>query len=414
MTHPIPDTLAASDALATVLADPGKVQATVPSDSGRAWSQSLAGGAAGIALLHIERAHSGHGDEALAHAWLRAAFTAPVTAAANANLYVGAPALAFVTHAAAASAGRSQHTLATLDQAVANLTRARLEAAHARIDRGELPEMKEFDLIRGLTGLGVYHLRCNPDHELTHDVLAYLVRLTQPLPTRHGLPAWWTPVAPNGERDPDEFPGGHGNLGLSHGISAPLALLSLAALRGMPVPGLAEAIGRVCAWTDDWLQHDHVGPWWPGLLTHRELHEQHVDPSLRPRPSWCYGVAGTARAQQLAGLALNDTERRRTAEQAVLTTLRNPALPDLLPDLGLCHGMAGLLQAAWRIAGDALDDQITAELPGLASQLVARLPPLMANPELLDGTAGIALALHTFGTNTAPTSGWDAVLLLAL
>lgn len=414
MTHPIPHALAASDALAAALADPDKVKAAALQDSGRAWPQSLPGGAAGIALLHIERAHSGHGDEAIAHAWLRAAFTAPVTVAANANLYAGAPALGFAVHAAAAPAGRSKRTLATLDQAVANITRARLEAAHARIDRGELPEMKEFDLIRGLTGLGVYHLRRHPDHELTRDVLAYLIRLTQPLPARHGLPGWWTPVSTNGELDPEEFPGGHGNLGVSHGIGSALALLSLAALRGIPVAGLAEAIGRICAWTDAWLQHDQVGPWWPGFLTPRNLHEQHVDPSQRPRPSWCYGVAGTARAQQLAGLALNDTGRRQTAERAMLTTLRNPALSGILPELGLCHGMAGLLHAAWRIADDALDDQIAAELPGLTSQLIARIPPLMTDPELLDGTAGVALALHTLGTGTAPTSGWDAVLLLAL
>ncbi|MFI6900334.1 lanthionine synthetase C family protein [Nonomuraea sp. NPDC050394] len=412
-TRPLPDALSASDKLADALADPGKVHASLPPEDGRAWPQSLAGGACGIALLHIERAHAGHGDEARAHAWLEAAFADPVTAAANANLYTGAPALAFVTHAATLPRpGRARRTLAALDEAVDALTRARLDAAHARIDRGELPELKEFDLIRGLCGLGLYHLRRHPDHPITHDVLSYLVRLTQPLPARHGLPPWWTSVAPNGSRDLGAFPGGHGNVGLSHGIGSTLALLSLAALHGLPVAGLAEAISRICAWSDALLRDDESGPWWPGYVTARDLTQHQPAPTHRPRPSWCYGVAGTARAQQLAALALNEPDRHHCAEQAILAALRDPGLDTRLPDPGLCHGVAGLLQAAWRMSSDALDDQIATELPALTGRLIARLPPPESNPELLDGTAGIALALHTLGTGAAPISGWDAALLL--
>jgi hypothetical protein len=35
-----------------------------------------------------------------------------------------------------------------------------------------------------------------------------------------------------------------------------------------------------------------------------------------------------------------------------------------------------------------------------------------AGPGLLDGAAGTALALHTAAHNVAPTSGWDACLLI--
>lgn len=407
MTWPIPQALQTADDLAAELADPHSVR---PSPAaGRAWPQSLAGGATGIALLHVERARSSHGDEATARAWLAAAFAAPVTAAANANLYVGAPALAFVTHAATATTSRAERTLAVLDEAILRLTRLRLAQAHERIDRGDRPQLHEFDLIRGLTGLGVYHLRRHPDHEVTRDVLAYLVRLTQPLTSGDDLPAWWTPVAPNGEHDP-AFPGGHGNFGVSHGVSAVLALLALAQLRDLLAPGLEEAIGRICAWTDRWRQTDLVGPWWPGFISLDQVRDEQAA-SARPRPSWCYGIAGTARAQQLAALAINDPSRQRTAEQAMLSTLRDPALAGRLPETGLCHGLAGLLQAAWRMATDALDDQIAVELPALAVQLATRLPS--ADPELLDGAAGVALALHTLGTGTAPASGWDAAFLLA-
>lgn len=271
--------------------------------------------------------------------------------------------------------------------------------------------MKEFDLIRGLTGLGTYHLRCHPDHPISHDVLSYLVRLTEPLPSGTELPPWWTNVAPNGEPSP-EYPQGHGNFGLSHGIGSVLALLSLAVLRNMPVAGMTDAIERICAWTDLWRQQDDAGPWWPGFITMDQVREQHIRPSLRPRPSWCYGIAGTARAQQLAGMALGDTERQQTAEDAMLAALRSPTQLGLLPEIGLCHGKAGLLQAAWRMATDAGTPDIAAELPRLATQLAAQLSRPQTDPELLDGAAGAALALHTIGFD-AVASDWDAFLLLA-
>ncbi|SEG94751.1 Lanthionine synthetase C-like protein [Actinacidiphila yanglinensis] len=407
-----PNALAAADTVAKALSDPDAVRAAAP-PSDRAWPQSLAGGAAGIALLHIERARSGRGDSDTVHAWLSAAASDDLTAAPNAGLYLGAPAMAFATHTAAGSTRRYQRTLALLDAATLTLTRARLAAAYARIDRGDRPVMKEFDAIRGLTGLGAYHLRAHPDHPITAEVLAYLVKLTEPLPGHNdGLPGWWTNVAPNGEPSP-QFPGGHGNFGLAHGIGASLALLSLAVLGEQKAPGAHDAIARICAWTDQWQQGDNDSPWWPGFITPSQVRAHSVDATLRPRPSWCYGVAGTARAQQLAARALGDSSRQQTAERGLLSVLRDPAQLQLLDGIGLCHGTAGLLHAAGRMAADATIPGIPAELHQLAARLTTQLAQGITDPELLDGAAGAALALHTFGTGAAPASGWDAFLLIA-
>jgi lantibiotic biosynthesis protein len=400
--------------VAATLASPGAVLPDGYRGDGRRWPQSLAGGAAGIALLHVERARSGHGDWATARAWLAEAASGSITAASNARLFFGAPALAFLFRIAAESTGHYRGTLAALDDATGSITRAALAAAHARIDRRERPELREFDLIRGLAGLGAYHLAAHPGHEMTRDVLACLARLTEPLPRADdGLPPWWTSASPSGEPSPD-FPGGHGNFGMSHGISAVLAVLSLAIMRGITVSGAEEAARRICAWTDQWGQGDHAAPWWPGVITVRQAKARRVDPALRPRPSWCYGAAGTARAQQLAGLALSDPARRAAAEAAILAVLRDPAELGKLTEPGLCHGTAGLLQAAWRMAADTATSEISAELPRLAGRLAAQLAePGHGNPELLDGTAGATLALHTAGTGSAPSPSWDAFLALA-
>ncbi|BAJ31653.1 MULTISPECIES: lanthionine synthetase C family protein [Kitasatospora] len=404
--------LTAADRLARALADPNTVWPLGHPDGGRSWPQSLAGGAAGIALLHVERARTGYGDWDTAHTWLLAALDGDISAAANANLYFGAPALAFVTSLAAAASSRYQRVLERLDTATATVTRSRLAAARHRIDRAQRPPMEEFDLIQGLSGLGAYHLSRHPDHEITREVLAYLVRLTEPMPDPSGLPPWWMDVGPTGAPHPD-YPGGHGNFGTAHGIGSVLSILSRALLHGLAVPGTADAVERICSWTDRWRQDDETGPWWPGQLTVGQTVGGHLDPALHPRPSWCYGVSGTARAQQLAGLALGDPKRVNDAEKAILAALRDPRQLAELPDTGLCHGTAGLLHAAWRMATTTGNRAIATELPYLADRLVTALGHDRLDPELLDGAAGAALALHTFGTGLTPAPRWDTFLALA-
>ncbi|MGW8329394.1 lanthionine synthetase C family protein [Streptomyces sp. NPDC055897] len=407
-----PAALPTADRLAHVLADPGAVWPGGRPDGGRAWPQSLAGGVSGIALFHIERARTGHGDWDTAHTWLAAAVHGDVSAAANANLYFGAPALAFITHRAASASSRYLRALERLDAATLAVTRNRLAEAHRRIDRAERPPMEEFDLVQGLSGLGAYHLSRHPHHTITHDVLAYLVRLTEPMPMAAELPPWWMNVAPTGAPSAD-YSGGHGNFGLAHGIGSALSVMSLALLRGLAVPGLANAVERVCDWTDQWRQGDETTPWWPGLISRQQATHGRIHPDLRPRPSWCYGVSGTARAQQLAGLALRDPARVRTAENAILATLRDPLQLDELPEIGLCHGTAGLLHTAWRMATETGNTGIAAELPQLANRLITALDQKDHDPELLDGAAGAALALHTLGTGDAPAPHWDTFLALA-
>jgi lantibiotic biosynthesis protein len=408
-----PEVRAASDEIAARLARPATVLPDGYQGPARRWPQSLAGGAAGIAVLHIERARTGHGSWATARAWLAEATSGRITAASNASLFFGAPALAFVVRLAAASTGGYRRALAALDDATVSITQIQVVSARARMDRGELPRLREFDLIRGLAGLGAYHLHAHPGHQVTRDVLSCLTRLTEPLPgAKDDLPPWWTGTSPTGEPS-REFPGGHANLGMSHGISAALAVISIAIMRGVTVPGIEDAARQICSWTDRWQPGDESAPWWPGVITTGQHEAGHIDPALRPRPSWCYGAAGTARAQQLAGLALGDPGRQLAAETAILTVLRDPAELGRLTEPGLCHGTAGLLQAASRIAADSDQDAIAFELPRVAARLVAQVTDDNgSNPELLDGHAGAALALHTISAGCSPEPGWDAFLAL--
>lgn len=71
---------------------------------------------------------------------------------------------------------------------------------------------------------------------------------------------------------------------------------------------------------------------------------------------------------QLAGLALHDADRRRLAEQALTGCLSDHRQLGHLTDASLCHGCAGLLHTAWRIAGDATDTG-SFPIPGMLKEM---------------------------------------------
>jgi hypothetical protein len=381
------------------------------------WHQDLGRGAAGTGLARIAAARlTGLPPRATAP-WVRAMTAGPVTANASAGLFYGAPAVAFVLHTGAHPAYAAM--LAALDAHVNDLTALKLAAAYERIERGELARPGEYDLISGLTGLGAYHLvRHGPAGSgMTAAVLGYLVALAEPV-CRHGesLPGWWSGTGPAGAPDP-AWPGGHLNLGMAHGIAGVLALLSGAMRVGILVDGQARAVTELCAVFDRYRQGSTACSWWPATVTPGEHKRGRADSRRQGRPSWCYGTPGQARAQQLAGLALGDQERMRTAERALAGCVLDRQVAGLLADASLCHGWAGLVQALWRAASDALDPgPLRAALRearrGLEDHLARMGPP--ASGGLLEGTSGIMLAQNDLSHAGGEPPAWDACLLLTL
>lgn len=378
------------------------------------WGQSLGGGAAGLALLHIAHAHAGIGDWATAHQWVKAMTRDPVAADRDASLFRGAPAVAFVLRTAGLPAYRA--VLRDLDEHIAAITRTRLERAHERIDGGELPELREFDLIGGLTGLGVCLLQA-VHADSTHsagdplrNVLAYLIRLTGQITVDGAsLPGWWTANGPSGHPDP-RWPGGHANLGMAHGISGPLALLSAAMIGGITVPGQAEAIELTDRFLSSWRCGPETSPWWPGMISAREWAGAAVDQPGPQRPSWCYGTPGIARALHLAAQALDARTRAAEARAALVACITDDAQLAALGDDTLCHGWAGLVHTARRMltdaepGGDAADAmaQLEHRWRHRRTQVARELSEVSG---MLEGDTGIALTDLPAGT------GWDLCLL---
>ncbi|MET8905745.1 lanthionine synthetase C family protein [Streptomyces sp. NPDC004538] len=405
---------AAADAIAERLASPQDVRGLHHRQGW--WPQSLAHGAAGVALLHIERARTGQGPWQRAHDWLACAAAEPAVGGPDGHLYYGAPALAFALHAAADRPGRYARALDTLDRYVTKAIQDRLTQAHARMDRGEMPALAEFDTVRGLSGMAGLLLHCDAHTDVLREILTYLVRLTEPVKyDGEVLPGWWSHLAPSGTPSP-EYPQGHANNGVAHGIGGPLAVLSLAARRSVTVDGHLDAITRILAWLDHWQQDGPAGPWWPYWITREQLRSGTTGPGPS-RPSWCYGTAGFARAQQLAALALKEPARQHAAEFALLRAMTDPGQLDATVDVCLCHGFAGLAHITQLAAADALTPGLTECLPRLLAPITDTPPGTLAdsliNPPgggdigLLEGAAGTALALHSFHTGAPSASGWD-------
>jgi hypothetical protein len=311
---------------------------------------------------------------------------------------------------AAAAPGHYRQARRALKPVIDGITRQRLHAAHDRLDAGARPPTAEFDLVRGLTGLGAFHLYCDPDPSLLQQVLRYLVRLTEPFPAPgsagHTAPGWWSSSNPNLTTS---TPGGHGNFGMAHGITGPLALLAVAARHHITVPGQAEAIDRICAWLDAWRQPGTAGPWWPAWITAAELRDGHPSRPGPGRPSWCYGTPGIARALQLAALARHDKPRQAAAENALARCVTDPAQTALLSGPGLCHGQAGTVAATWHAARDASTTSLSTAASTLAGVLASSAGTDCPHG-LIDGYAGAALTLHDLATGAPGT--WTRCLLL--
>jgi lantibiotic biosynthesis protein len=370
-------------------------------------AQSLASGTVGHALLAVERAVNGAEDWTAAHRLIQQA-AGRVDAAVHTGLYYGAPAIAFLLHTTAAD-GHDRFPAArqALDRHVRRLTRTRLTIATARLRAGRQATFAEYDLFTGLIGFGALLQQLAPNSNEYGEVLCYLVQLADP--GYHDdlhVPGWWV------EHDPDPLyptPGGHANLGMAHGAAGLLALLAHAARQGHHVPGQLEAIGRLCGWFDQWRQESPYGPWWPQWITRDQLRTGHLMHDCPPRPSWCYGTPGIARALQLAAIATRDHTRKTAAEHALAECLTSPQR-DRVTDPGICHGLAGLYQTAHRAAADTTTPVIARQLPSLADRITHT--DHGDGDGFLTGTTGVLLAKETIHADRTCTR-WDTCLLIA-
>jgi len=282
------------------------------------------------------------------------------------------------------------------------------------------------ELIAGLAGYGLYGLERWP-RAGGKRVLAKVLDLLEGSAEHQGtLVTWFSPPELLHPLALQEHPGGCYNLGLSHGVPGAIGFLAKAA-------ALGDARARVLV--------EGAVPWLLAEATPMEDGSTFTY-SFHPgskrsgtRVSWCYGDLGVAASLMLAARHLGRADWDAPAlELAKRTALRPVEGPGAM-DGGLCHGWFGnahLFNRFWQATGDeachrtmlawfrlGLDRRQPGQhLAGYWSYQpydylgVPLENPYVPEPGLLEGTAGIGLALLAALTPIEPR--WDSHLLVDL
>ncbi len=287
----------------------------------------------------------------------------------------------------------------------------------------------DYDAISGVAGIAGYLISIPSTNTVIREAIEYLLTYLVWLcgeDERNGLQRWF--IAPDlmPEMYDARYPDGYFNLGLSHGISGPLAALSLAWMAGYRIDGQREAIANVSRWITEHQVQDKWGINWPSGIPLKASFASNDWSRIPPaRAAWCYGAPGITRALWLAGKALGNDNLLHQAIEGIKTVLTRP-----IEELGiysptLCHGFSGLLQICLRFANESNDQTICNHLTQLIEQILATFQPespfgfrdeekpgvFTNDPGFLNGVSGVILTLLAATTSIAPM--WDRTLLIA-
>ena len=375
---------------------------------------AVAGGSAGTALFHAYTAQAGLGGGERAEELLGKSVDALAELPLGASLYAGFSGVAWAAEHLAGPPVPGDD-----DDPSAEIDAALLEHMQAT------PWKRDYDLISGLAGFGVYALErvengreaARPVLERVVDVLAELAVET---PGSPGV-TWWTSPDLLIPSTREQCPEGYYNCGLAHGVPGNIAVLA-----GAVAAGVARArplLGRSVEWLLAQRREAPDGSLFPSTVD--------IPPAAAPRgcrAAWCYGDPGIAVALLWAGQLVDEPSWIATAcEVARRASGRRDKGAGVI-DAGVCHGAAGLalvFDRIWQATGDeAVRDgalfwaRRTLEMhqPGTGIGGYTSFSPMaeggnkwIDDPGLLTGSAGIGLALLACATEHEPR--WDRFLL---
>lgn len=390
---------------------------------------SLAQGDAGIAVTcaYLDSCLPNEGWDRIGHDYLTiAAESAERSPHLSAGMFGGLAGLAFAGWSLSRGFTRYRRLLTSLDDTLLPQVIAQADALGRLTAEGT--SVGEFDVISGLSGVGAYLLlrREDPSAAVALEaILRSFVVLTTDCASR---PRWWTPAHLLGDAEMAAlYPYGNLNCGLAHGIPGPLALIALAVLHGIVVPGLEGAVDQLAHWLVEHRADDGWGVNWPYAvsLTREGSLDRGAAADGPSRAAWCYGAPGVARALWLAGLGRDRPEWRNLAIEAMQAVYRRPMVARQIDSPTFCHGVAGLLQVTLRFANDTKLPVFAEAAANLTEGLLSAYEPdsllgyrnwepngtRVDHAGLLDGAPGVLLALLTASNDVEPS--WDRAFLLS-
>jgi lantibiotic biosynthesis protein len=373
---------------------------------------SLATGDAGPAIFHayLARTRPGSGHARLASAHLARAGATLADVPLPPALHEGFTGVAWALQHLQPPEPAAEDPLAGIDEAL-------LEHL------SQSPWQGDYDLISGLAGFGVYAAERLPRPAAGLLLERLLDRLEETAERRPEGLTWRTDpeLLPDWQRQ--LCPNGYYNLGLAHGVPGVIGLLGLMCQAGVLVQRARPLLEQAVAWL--------LAQRLPGVEDASYARWLGADgPGDPARSAWCYGDPGVAAALLLAARAIGEPDWERQSVALALAAAHRPRERAGVVDAGLCHGAAGLAHIFNRMA-QATGDERLAEAARVWFQRTLEFrqdgqgiggflawapeadgtPAWKADPGLLTGAAGIALALLAASYPHEPQ--WDRVLLVS-
>lgn len=283
------------------------------------------------------------------------------------------------------------------------------------------PWTDSYDLVTGLVGIGVYALGRLPRPEARAGAERVVLRLGELAEeTPEGI-TWRTGPEQLAVREREHFPDGYYNLGVAHGVPGVIVLLARCVAAGVETKRAARLLEGAVAWVLA-RRGPEPGRRFPFAIAPRV-------PPKPARTAWCYGDPGVAAALTLAASLTGEASwARAAATHAIEVSSLEPESCGV-EDAGLCHGAMGLAHVCHRLyrwtgiepvrqaSRRWFEIGLGMRQPGTGvAGFPAFIPeeggqPWAADPGLLGGAAGVALALLAATDHLEPT--WDIPLLLS-
>lgn len=390
---------------------------------GASFGASLASGPAGMALLFHYLALTDPGMEhpRWAQHLLGQAEDAVASLPMGASLYDGFPGVAWA----------AQHIDGELEPGPDGVDRGDdVDLAVLELV-GRSPWRRDYDVVNGLVGLGVYALERFPHPAASECLVRIIQRLEELVVADQSGLTFHTPYELLRSVDAAQHhPHGYYNLGVAHGVPGVLAFVGSVDAAGV----CQDRTRRLMLGMLDWIWAQRL-PDGCAQESRESVFPLYVGPGLEPQPArttWCYGDPGISVAMLLAARAVGDGLWEERALWLARKVAMRPAERTGVIDAGLCHGasgMAHMLNRLFQATGEEMFRQSARSWfrraldmrdpqRGLAGYLTYELLAdgatygWIEDPGVLTGVAGIGLAL--LGALTPIEPAWDGMLLTSL
>ena len=374
---------------------------------------SLANGSAGLALTcgFLDKAYPDSGWDNVAHVYLQRSLETPQHRMPG--LFDGLAGIGLAADYLSRDQSRYKRLLATIETSLEPDVNRLCNAVEQAEEGCHFPM---FDLISGLSGIGIFLLRRRGSgfaSGMLDRICAALCRLILVAPNN---PSWRQPAHLLREscRVYDL------NLGLAHGLPGILVALSKFKAAGLQVPRLDEALATGVGYLIRLCSVDAFGRNWASW---QDLHNRSSFDSMESRTAWCYGAPGVCAALWLAGWNSSQPAWRELAREGMAAVEARTLAQGWTEGPTFCHGTAGVLHVARRFAAESGECLLLRDF--LLEKLIDQYEPASelgftdVGPDevrldrlgVLQGTAGILLVL--LGLHRPEIeSDWDEMFAL--